>query len=145
MPYILGSSSAQNATDTGVLATLTFKVKEGAAAGDYTVGVTCIESSDENELDVATKTENGTITVIDFLYCDCDGDGKINGKDATRLLQYLANYDPTTGESTVEANPGADCNGDGKVNGKDATRLLQYLANYDPTTGESTTTLGPKN
>ena len=33
---------------------------------------------------------------------DCNGDGEINGKDATRLLRYLANFDPETGSSSVE-------------------------------------------
>ncbi len=80
-----------------------------------------------------------------FSYGDSTGDGKIDGKDATRLLQYLANYNPFTGESTVAITAGGDVNGDGKIDGKDATRLLQYLANYNPFTGESDVVLGPAN
>jgi len=33
---------------------------------------------------------------------DCNGDGKINGTDVTRLLRYIANRDPFTGESSVQ-------------------------------------------
>ena len=33
---------------------------------------------------------------------DCNADGVINGKDVTRLLRYLANYDPATGDSSVQ-------------------------------------------
>jgi len=75
-------------------------------------------------------------------YGDCNGDDKINGQDMTRLLRYLANFDYTTGNSTIEIESGADCNGDGTINGKDMTRLLRYLANFDHATGESTIKLG---
>ncbi len=75
-------------------------------------------------------------------YGDVNGDGAIDGKDATRLLQYLANYDYASGTSTVEISDGADCNGDGIIDGRDSVRLLQYLANYDPSTGESSVKLG---
>jgi len=89
---------------------------------------------------------NGTCTAcgdIDFIYGDSDGDGKINGKDLTRMMRYLASFDPATGTSSVEIGNGADVTGDGVINGKDATRLLRYLAFFDPTTGESSVTLGP--
>ncbi|MBQ3154157.1 MAG: dockerin type I repeat-containing protein [Clostridia bacterium] len=81
---------------------------------------------------------------INFIYGDANGDGRVNGMDATSLLGYLANLDPFTGLSSKEIAYGADVNGDGKINGRDVTRLLQYLANVDPLTGESTVTLGPK-
>lgn len=77
-----------------------------------------------------------------LLYGDCNGDGVISGKDATRLLRYLADYDDETGTSSVEITLGADTNGDGTVNGKDVTRLLRYLADYDEVTGTSSVTLG---
>lgn len=58
---------------------------------------------------------------------DVNGDGVVDGKDSTRLLQHLAGWD-------VDINfAAADCNGDGTVDGKDSTRLLQYLAEWDVT------------
>lgn len=60
---------------------------------------------------------------------DLSGDGKINGKDSTLLMQYLAGWDVTIDTAA------ADLNGDGKVNGKDSTLLLQYLAGWDVTLG----------
>ena len=58
---------------------------------------------------------------------DVNNDGEVDGKDSTRLLQYLAEWD-------VEIDSlAADCNGDGEVDGKDSTRLLQYLAEWDVT------------
>ena len=55
---------------------------------------------------------------------DLNGDGKLNNKDVTRLMQYLAGWD-------VEAAVPPDINGDGKLNNKDVTRLMQYLAGWD--------------
>ena len=56
---------------------------------------------------------------------DVNGDGSVNNKDATRLLQYLSGWN-------VEVNPErVDVNGDGSINNKDATRLLQYLSGWD--------------
>lgn len=135
-------AQADNATATGVLATLTFAVKEDASAGDYAVTAGVIECCNEQELDVTVGMTDGKVTVIDFVYGDCNGDNAIDGKDVTRLLRYLANYDPVSGTSGIDISRGADVTGDGAVNGKDATRLLRYLANYDPITGESSVELG---
>ncbi len=78
----------------------------------------------------------------DTVYGDCNGDDVINGMDVTRLLRYMATFNPITDTSSIEISAGADCNGDGVLNGMDVTRLLRYLASYNPITGESTVTLG---
>jgi len=56
---------------------------------------------------------------------DINGDGKVNNRDAARLLQYLAGWDVEVVEEALDAN------GDGKVNNRDAARILQYLAGWD--------------
>lgn len=97
---------------------------------------------------IAHDYQNGSCTMCgqkeqpDITYGDCNGDDTVNGKDLTRLLRYLATFDPFAGTSTVELGAGADCNGDGVINGKDVTRLLRYLALVDPSTGESSVVLG---
>lgn len=51
-----------------------------------------------------TLDKNVGFTYLNLLFdydADCTGDGKINGKDVTRLLRYLASFDPMTGESSV--------------------------------------------
>lgn len=60
---------------------------------------------------------------------DVNGDGAINGKDSTLLMQYLAEWDVDIDKAA------ADVNGDGEVNGKDSTLLMQYLAEWDVTLG----------
>lgn len=56
---------------------------------------------------------------------DINGDGKVNNRDAARLMQHLAGWDVEYVEAAL------DVNGDGKVNNRDAARLLQYLAGWD--------------
>ena len=135
-------ADAENVAGTGVLATLTFAIKPNAAAGDVAVSVIVMECSNADEQDVPVLLKSGTVTVLEHLVGDCNGDNVINGKDMTRLLRYLMFLDPVTGESSVEVTRGADVNRDGKINGADATRLLRYLAHLDPVTGESSITLG---
>ena len=61
----------------------------------------------------------------DRLPGDVNGDGNVDGKDALRLLRYMADV-PV---NIVEKN--ADVTGDGVVNGKDTLRLLKYFAEWD--------------
>ncbi len=91
-------------------------------------------------MDFPTLAEN--VYTYTNVIGDCNGDGVCSGKDAVRLLQYLASCDPVSGTCPVQIGQGADCNGDGTIDGRDATRLLRYLADLDPVTGESSVTLG---
>lgn len=60
----------------------------------------------------------------DCLWGDANHDGKVNGKDATLILQYYAGE---IGEDQL-CMERTDVNGDGVLNGKDATLILQYYA-----------------
>ena len=53
---------------------------------------------------------------------DINGDGKVNSKDLTRFLKYLA------GNSVEVVEEALDVNGDGKINSKDLIRLLKFMA-----------------
>ena len=59
---------------------------------------------------------------------DADGDGKIDGRDVTRLQQYIAGL-LTAEEMNAFSKQSADLNGDGFIDGRDVTQLLQYIAN----------------
>ena len=65
-----------------------------------------------------------TRDVTPVMYGDCNGDGKIDGKDLIRLRRHLVGTE-------VDLFPGADCNGDGEINGKDLIRLRRYLLTED--------------
>lgn len=77
-----------------------------------------------------------------FIYGDANGDGKVNSADIILIKKYVANFDKSTGTSTVEVSLGADANGDGKINSSDIILLKKYIANLD-SDGNSTVVLGP--
>ncbi len=76
-------------------------------------------------LDGKTATFNVTVLAVG----DASGDGLVDGRDATLLLQYAAGWEVEVKELA------ADANGDGLVDGRDATLLLQYAAGWDVTLG----------
>lgn len=59
---------------------------------------------------------------------DVNGDGKVNAKDLTRFLKYLA------GNNVEVVEEALDMNCDGKINSKDLIRLLKYMAGDETTT-----------
>ena len=56
---------------------------------------------------------------------DANGDGTVNGKDASALAKYLAGW-----QSDADLCA-ADTNGDGTVNGKDLALLMKHLAGWE--------------
>lgn len=72
-----------------------------------------------------TYMDNYTDPVPQYLKGDINGDGRVNNRDAARLMQYLAGWDVEYVETAL------DVNGDGRINNRDAARLMQYLAGWD--------------
>ena len=135
--------SESNVTGDGVLLTLSFKVSDRAWSGLYDVGVFVRGGAvDENGDDADFLWFEGIVPVV--VYGDVNLEGNITGMDASLVLQYAANFDDETGESTVDIPlVCADVNGDGRITVIDASLILQYVANYDDETGTSTVVLGP--
>lgn len=127
-PYkMIWNIGTEDVTSDGKLVTLLFRVKDCAMDGSYTVRVSYEEDDIYNtKLDnVKFYTVDGNITLADTGRGDVNGDGRINTKDATLIMQYYAGWD-------VEINlNAADMNGDDKVNTKDATLIMQYYAGWD--------------
>ena len=136
--------SDEDVTTDGVLLTFTFSVDDSVEAGNYQIDFNVRTCANYDEESVPFNVVKADIEVLDCVYGDATGDGKIDGFDVIRLKKYLANYDYDTESSSVEATAGADANGDGKIDGFDVIRLKKYLANYDYETGESTVVLGPQ-
>lgn len=125
---ILWSDSIHgNNSTNGILAELTFKVKDDAPEGNYpiTVSYDKEEIFDENFKNVEFTTVNGSVTVSSAIPGDINGDGKVNMKDYAQLQRYLNNWDVAIEESA------ADVNKDGKINMKDYALLQQYLNGWD--------------
>lgn len=66
------------------------------------------------------------------IYGDIYNDNKVDGKDAVKLAQRLANWEI---EFTAEDEKNADVFYDGVINAKDAVKLAQYLASWSVTLG----------
>lgn len=121
-------SSTSNFNENANVATITFRVN-----GDITDNIASeVELSfDPDDIyniaedNIDCSVVNGVINVVAAVPGDINGDTKVNNKDVTRLLQYLAQWDVYVNVPTL------DTNGDGKVNNKDVTRLMQYLAHWD--------------
>lgn len=121
-------SSTSNYNGDATVATITFRVN-----GDITDNVTTNVELTYDPDDIYNLAEdnidcdivNGVVNVVAAVPGDINGDTKVNNKDVTRLLQYLAQWDVFVNAPTL------DTNGDGKVNNKDVTRLMQYLAHWD--------------
>ncbi len=137
-------STDKDATADGVLLRMTFRVRDNAPDGEYSVTMRCNEAYAQDFSNVAFSVQGGAISVVNFVYGDVTGDQEINGKDVILLRRYMANYDYGTGTSSVAVDAGADVNGDGNVNGKDVILLRQYMANYNYETGTSPIVLGPR-
>ena len=123
-------AGTSNITGDGALVTLTFKIKDSAPEGTALISVapedgTFFTYDGRNEKDFQVSCVNGGIKVVKYISGDINGDGKVNNRDAARLLQKLAGWDVDYMEATL------DVNGDGKVNNRDAARILQYLAGWD--------------
>lgn len=125
---LLWVNSSANFSKDATFATLTFKVSTNAKDGDvadikFSFDEDNIYNLQENN--VSCQTVDGKITVQTLLAGDINNDGKVNNKDVSRLMQYLAHWEVDVNESVL------DCNGDNKLNNKDVTRLMQYLAHWD--------------
>ena len=120
----------QNVSGTVTLAYIEVTIPTNAPdSACYSITVTPVEANNFNEETVKCSGGEGTITVEKTLLGDCNGDGTISGKDLTRMLRYLADYDNSTGISSVDIDHAvADLNGDSVIDGKDITRLLKILA-----------------
>ena len=127
----------------GDIATLTFTIKDDAPAGVYPITVDYYKGNDGNYVDgedvnydvnedpIAFIYVNGDVTIVSYRKGDINGDEKLNSKDATYLLRYLAGWD-----NIRWFEQSMDVNGDSTINENDATHLLRYLAGWNVTLAE---------
>ena len=121
------SLAASNNTTNGTVATLTFKVKEDAEAGDtaITLNYEAEDVYDYNWDNVEFAVENGKVTITEYISGDVNGDGNVNNKDLGLLRRSLNGWE-------VEIDRAAsDVNRDDNVNNKDLGILRRYLNGWD--------------
>lgn len=129
-PYVLtwnNATSGGNLTVNGTAATLTFRVKNNAAVGQYPVTLTLLDAFNYDLDAVSFYTVNGAVNVDSIQIGDADGDGAVNSKDAIVLLRYLVEW---PGYDELLDPLAADVDGDGEVTVADGVVLLRHLANW---------------
>lgn len=123
-------AGTSNVTGDGTLVTITFKIKETANKGITAISIipeygTFFTYSSKTEKDFDVNCVNGGVNIADHISGDVNGDGKVNNRDAARLLQKLAGWEVEVVDTNLDAN------GDGKINNRDAARIMQYLAGWE--------------
>ena len=77
-----------------------------------------------SKTDIKTETVNGKITVVEAVFGDVNGDGKINVVDAYIVRLYSAKLE----EYNEAEKAAADVDGDGKITAIDANYIRRYAA-----------------
>lgn len=128
-PFVINwidALATENNTQTGVVANLTFKIKEGAT-GSTEISLSYYENNvfDKDYNNVPFTCSAGVVTIKNYIPGDVNGDGNVNVRDLGLLQQYLNGFDVTIDEAA------ANVNGDGSINVRDYGLLQQYLNGFD--------------
>ncbi len=123
----LDALTTKNIVADGVFVTVTFKVKDTAAAGTTEISIThnADDVYDKDFENVAFDAVGSKITIIENIPGDANVDGKANGRDYALMLQSINGWD-----NQID-NAASDVNGDGRINGRDYALLLQYINGWD--------------
>ena len=140
-PYVLNwVNDENNNLFNGVLAILTFTIKQDATLGSYPITVDYYRGITGNNIDgedvnydkdwnrVPLNYISGKLIVCAYTPGDINGDGEVDINDAICLLKYVAGW--KLDGVVIEA---PDVNGDGRVNTKDAIQILRYIAGRNVT------------
>lgn len=132
-PYTLrwaDSLATKNNTKNGAIAELTFRIKDTAKEGTYTINVNHLEARNADGSKLSFANAAARVTVRDFIVGDVDGDGEVNDWDGILLNRYLAGWTMTLNIAA------ADTDGDGEVTDWDGILLDRYLAGWQVTLGK---------
>ena len=140
-PYVLNwVNDENNNLFNGVLAILTFTIKQDAPLGSYPITVDYYRGITGNNIDgedvnydkdwnrVPLNYLSGKLIVCAYTPGDINSDGEVDINDAICLLKYVAGW--KLDGVVIEA---LDVNGDGRVNTKDAIQILRYIAGRNVT------------
>ena len=112
----------------GTILTLTFSVDKSVSANSklnvklsYQNGN--IIDSDLNDIPVTIN--NGSVTIIDYIPGDINGDGTIDLKDVTLVRRLVTGYGVTANKLA------ADVNGDGEITMKDVVLIRRYVVDAE--------------
>ena len=130
MPYSIlweDAVAQENYLDTGTILTLTFTVRDTAAAGSTTVTLLsdCM-AVDLDLKDVPLAFTGADLCVAQHIPGDSNGDGLVDVRDVTALTRWIA------GGWNVEIDAlNADVDGSGEVSMRDVVLIRRFLADWD--------------
>ena len=110
----------------GVVLSLTFQVSADAKAGDVLgVRLSYVPGNvvDANSKPVSLTVANGSVTVLDYVPGDVNGDGSVTTRDIILLRRYLAG-----GYGVSIQEPAGNVNDDGTINSTDIILIRRFLA-----------------
>lgn len=121
---IASYASMQPITESGTLFSVDFTVT--ADINDILdLSLNVVEATDVNSDDlVVSKTDPGSIEVVELLYGDLNFDNRITAVDALMVLSSSTEEI----ELSTDARKAGDVNGDGNVSVSDALQILYYSA-----------------
>lgn len=122
------SSNSEDESANGCLATLKFKILNGAANSKISISYDEDNVFNSEFSNVKFNTTDGTVSVKSLVLGDVDGDGCVTIIDATVGQRYIAKRVKLTDEQMVCA----DTNKDGNINLKDITAIQRYIAKLIP-------------
>ncbi len=134
-PYILCWSNptiSQDITANGTIATLNFKVKDGAAEGTYPITVS-YDNDYYSIINVNFEAVDfncvaGSVEVKDFVYGDIDGDEIVTNIDSAILSRHIAKWMGYEASNPLLNFDAADLDLDGSVTNKDVMIIARHLA-----------------
>ncbi len=120
-----------NVTTTGTFAVITFRVKDGAVAGNSPIEITYDADNifDDEYNNVPVEVINAVVSVKEGMLGDVNGDGEVNNKDIALLMQYINGWNVEI-DLTV-----ADVKFDGNINNKDIVILTRFINGWEVVLG----------
>lgn len=108
----------------GTILTLSFKIDDNASPGEKSVNIS-YEDGDIIDYDfnlIDFEITNGSVTVMNYIPGDVNGDGKVNVTDIVLIRRHI------TGGYGVSINTdAADVNADGRINTTDLVLIRRYI------------------
>ena len=116
-------------TENGAVFVISLKIKEDVECGEYELAIKLLENQivNSNEENVKFYSVNGSVTVMDYMVGDVNGDGYVTNADVLRIFRYIYNSELYP----LEFLEAGDVNGDGYVTNADVLRIFRYIYNSE--------------
>lgn len=129
-PYILiwqDGESVEDLRTTGKVVSLTFRLRDTAPKGEYSISVANAQAYDTEDNEIECTASSFTVNAVDYYSGDVDDDGEITLMDVMYLLNYLVHAE---GYETLAHPAAADVDGNAGINVNDAVAILRHIAGW---------------